>query len=420
MEWKAFFATFGGWTLGAMNWMIVALVMPLLMKEWKLDLASVGLIGGADLIGAFVSSFIWGPVADRLGRVKGLCATILGYSILTALCGVAQNYTQMFVLRIACGVFLGGEWAMGATLLNEYWPSRRRARAMSAAQSGWPVGFGLASLLFALIVPAFGWRALFFVGIFPVLLVLYIMKYVPEPEVWVKFDGERHGIKSSIRAGQEVTVKQKERLEFPLKMLFRGDLIRRTLTCTLIMICVSLAFRGAGTWLPTYLATTKGLSVAHTGIYMFWLNAGAFVGYYVFGWVGDKRGRRLALGLGFAGSAIVVLIYVNLNSPAAFFWCGPILGFVYNGFYGQFGVVFTELFPVFCRATAANFAFNVGRGLGFFGPVLIGAFAKQYGLGAGIGATSALYMMALLALLAMPDPIKVDATRSAEAAVEGT
>jgi len=412
-QWKAFMATFGGWSLDAMDWMFVALALPLIMKEWKLDLPTTGLLGGATLIGVGCSSFFVGPFADRFGRARSMTVAIMGYSVITGLCGLAQNFTQLFVLRILCGVFLGGEWGIGATLLNEYWPAKRRSRVMSTVQSGWAIGYGIAALLYVLIAPVYGWRVLFFIGILPGIAAMLIMKYVPEPDVWLKADKERREIQNSLRAGQQVTVEQRQKVSLPLKALFAPNLIRYTLLSLVVCTSITLAYWGAATWLPTFLATTKKLSIVRTGIYLFWLNVGAVAGYQLFGWLGDRNSRRFSLGVGFLTSVVVVLVYINLNSPLAILCFGPVFGFVTYGYWGLFGVVLSELFPTWCRATAVNFCFNFARGLGFFGPYLIGAFAKNHGLTAAISLTSGLYLVALIALIAMPEPRKVDEARTA-------
>jgi len=401
-----------------MDWMFVALALPLIMREWKLDLPTTGLLGGATLIGVGCSSFFVGPFADRFGRVRSMMIAMFGYSILTGLCGLAQNFTQLFVLRIACGAFLGGEWGIGATLLNEYWPPKRRSRVMSTVQSGWAIGYGVASLLYVLIAPIYGWRVLFYLGVVPAFVAVLIMKYVPEPEAWVKADQERREIQKSLAAGQQITKEQRQKVGLPLKALFGANLIRYTLLSLVVCTSITLAYWGAATWLPTFLATTKKLSIVRTGIYLFWLNVGAVAGYQLFGWLGDKNSRRFSLGVGFLASVAVVLIYINLDSPAAILFFGPVFGFITYGYWGLFGVVLSELFPTWCRATAVNFCFNSARGLGFFGPYLIGAFAKNHGLTAAIGLTAGLYLVALVALIAMPEPRKVDEARTAELAAK--
>jgi len=287
-------------------------------------------------------------------------------------------------------------------------------------QSGWAIGYGVASLLYMLIAPVYGWRVLFFVGFLPAIVAVLIMKYVPEPEVWVKSDRERREIEKSVRSGQRVTVEQKQKVEFPLKALFGKDLIRYTVLSLVMCTGITLAYWGAATWLPTFLATTRKLSIVRTGYYLFWLNVGAVAGYQLFGWLGDKNSRRFSLGAGFLASIVIVLVYVNLDSPTAILWCGPILGFITYGYWGMFGVVLSELFPTWCRATAVNFCFNFARGIGFFGPYLIGRFANVYGLTAALSLTSALYLVALVALIAMPEPRKVDEARAVETAVKLT
>ena len=412
-QWKAFFATFGGWTLDAMDWMFVALSLPLIMKEWHLDLPSVGLLGGATLIGTGVSSFFAGSVADRFGRAKAMIFAILGYSIITALCGLAQNFTQMLILRIICGIFLGAEWGIGATLLNEYWPANKRSHVMSTVQSGWAIGYGIASLLYMVIAPVYGWRVLFFIGVVPAIVVVFIRKYIPEPEVWVKANREREEIDKALHAGKQITAEERGKAAFPLKALFGPSLIRYTLLSMFICTCVTLAYWGAATWLPTFLATTRGLSIVKTGMFLFWLNVGAVVGYQLFGWLGDKKSRRFSFGFGLLLSVAVVLIYINLNAPTAILYFGPVFGFVTCGYWGLFGVVLSELFPTWCRATAVNFCFNFARGVGFFGPYLIGALAQTRGLTAAISLTAVLYLISLVALMLIPEPRKVDEARTA-------
>jgi MFS family permease len=284
---------------------------------------------------------------------------------------------------------------------------------MSTVQSGWAIGYGLASLIYMLVAPVYGWRVLFFIGTLPAIFAIFVMKYVPEPEVWVKAKQEREEIEKALRTGHEVTVEQKKKAAFPLKALFGPSLIRYTLLSIVVCTSVTLAYWGAATWLPTFLATTKGLSIVKTGMYLFWLNVGAVAGYQLFGWLGDKNGRRFSLGVGLVMSVVVVLIYVNLDSPNAILYFGPVFGFVTCGYWGLFGVVLSELFPTWCRATAVNFCFNLARGLGFFGPYLIGAFAQNHGLTAAISLTAILYVIAVVALMFMPEPRNVDEARAA-------
>ena len=142
------------------------------------------------------------------------------------------------------------------------------------------------------------------------------------------------------------------------------------------------------------------------------MNIGAVAGYQLFGWLGDRNGRRFSLGAGFLASIAAVLIYINLESPDAMLYFGPIFGAATCGYWGIFGVTLSELFPTWCRATAVNFCFNIARGVGFFGPYLIGALAKVYGLAFAISLTSALYLVAIVALFAIPESRKVDEARS--------
>jgi len=412
LQWKALLGALAGWVLDAMDWMFLALALPLIMKEWGLSLGEAGALGGAALIGVGISAIFAGSIADLIGRTKALMITMMGYSVLTALCGFTQNFTQLFILRIITGLFLGGEWGIGAVLLNEYWPPRRRAQAMSTVQSGWAIGFGIAAAISTVVLAAYGWRALFFIGIFPAFVAVWIRYTVPEPPVWVKSSEERKKLLERKAKGEILKDEEASKTAFPLKSLFEPGLIKLTIMATVMCLGVVMAFWGGYTWLPTYLATVKKLSIVKAGIFLIWLNVGALVGYQVFGYLGDKYGRRFSFGLGTLLSSIATVIYVSLDTPEAVLYFGPIYGFITMGFYGLFGVVISELFPAYCRSTAANFAMNFARGLSFFGPYIIGTFAAKYGLAAGIGLTGAFYLVSFFTIIAMPDPRKVEASRN--------
>lgn len=415
VQWKAFFAAFAGWMLDAMDWMFLALALPLIIKEWGITLAQAGLLGGAAMIGVGITAFFAGSIADLIGRTKTLMFTIIGYAVTTFFCGFSQNFTQLFFLRIVCGIFLGGEWGIGATLINEYWPASRRAWGMCTVQSGWAVGYGIAALIFSAVVPTYGWRVLFFIGIIPAFVAVLIRYAVPEPAVWVKANEERKKLLEKKRKGEQLSGEEKDRTVFPLVSLFSPRLIKYTILGFMMTIGIVMAFWGSMTWIPTYLVTVKQLSIVKTGMYIFWLNVGAVVGYQIFGFLGDRYGRRFSFGLGTLFATVSVLIYVSLDQPQSVLLFGPVYGFFTYGIWGLFGVVLSELFPSYCRGSATNFCMNVSRGISFFSPYLLGAFATKHGLGAAIGLTAGFYLVGLVAVIIMPDSRKVDAERSLSA-----
>jgi MFS family permease len=384
-----------------MDWMMLSLALPFIKVTFNLSLTELGLLATTTLAGAALGGIVVGILADYLGRVRVLMYTMLWYAILTAACGFSQSYTQLMILRFLVGIGLGGEWGVGSALVSEYWPAERRARATSLVQSGWPLGYGLAALLFMFIVPLWGWRCLFFVGIVPAFIAMWVRASVPEPEAWV----ESRSIRLNAKAAGAI-------VRFPLLTLFTAKYLRTTILTLILVSGALMAFWGTASWLPSYLAMTKKLNIIKTGTFLIVLNAGAFLGYQAFGWIADKKGRRHSIMSGLLFSAIATVIYVFIDKPQALLLFGPVFGFVTYGFFGTFGAYITELFPVEARATGANLAYNFARGLAMLVPFIIGAVAQNQGLALGLGLTAGFYLVGLLAACFLPETRKVQSISS--------
>jgi MFS family permease len=353
----------------------------------------MGLLATLTLGGAAVGGIIVGVLADYFGRVRMLMLTMLWYSVFTALCAFAQSYEQLSILRVLTGLGLGGEWAVGAALVAEYWPDEHRAKATSLVHSGWPLGYGLAAVAFMTIVPAFGWRALFLVGVIPAIIAILIRMGVPEPEQWVNSKQTR--VQSKAAAPQ-----------FPLAALFAPGLIRNTLLGSLLSTGALMAYWGSATWLPSYLASARGLTIVKAGGFLVLLNIGAWLGYQFFGYIADTYGRRIAFLIGLIGAIIATLIYVWIPSESGVFWFGPVFGFLTYGFFGPFGAFISELFPTEARAAGTGLCWNIGRGMSMLSPIIIGALAQGYGLSFGLGATMVFNVLALIAITFLPETVR--------------
>lgn len=393
--WLSLGGAMAGWTLDAMDWMMLALALPLIKTSFNCTLPQLGLLATMTLAGACVGGIITGIVADYYGRVRVLMFTMIWYAVFTGICGFAQNYEQLLILRVLTGVGLGGEWGVGAALVSEYWPDRHRAKATCLVHSGWPLGYGLAAVAFMLIVPRYGWRGLFFVGVIPAFVAVWIRLAVPEPQAWVKANKART---EAVAGGAAA--------KFPLATLFSGGNRRLVILATFLASGALMAYQGAATWLPSFLAKTKGLDIIRTGKFLIILNAGAWLGYQFFGWLADLKGRRFAFNLGMIGSIIVTLIYVTIDNNRSLLYFGPIFGFVSYGFFGIFGAFIAELFPANARATGTNFVFNFGRGMAMLAPFIIGIVSQAKGLGFGLGTTAVFNLLSLAALWALPETVK--------------
>ena len=183
---KALVAASCGWMLDSFDIMLYSLVLASLMADLHLSKGSAGILGSITLLAAAAGGLVFGIIADRFGRTRALMASILIYAIFTAACGLAQNFVQLAVFRILLGLGMGGEWASGASLVSETWPAEHRGKALGFMQSSWAIGYALAAFVAAVVMPLGGWRAVFFVGVLPALLTLWIQRSVEEPEVWKK------------------------------------------------------------------------------------------------------------------------------------------------------------------------------------------------------------------------------------------
>src|ERR1700674_3960604 len=187
-EKRTFWACFGGWALDAMDVQIFSFAIPAIIAAFHLTKADAGLIGTITLITSAFGGWAAGALSDRVGRVRMLQIAIAWFALFTVLCGFAQSYTQLLLFRALMGFGFGGEWAAGAVLMGEVIRAKNRGKAVGTVQSGWALGWGTAALLYTLVfsyVPEqYAWRVLFFCGIAPAFLVVYIRRFVQEPEVF--------------------------------------------------------------------------------------------------------------------------------------------------------------------------------------------------------------------------------------------
>src|ERR1700694_2850265 len=177
-----------GWALDAFDAMLYSLVLPQLMRDFGMSKSTSGLLGTLTLLASGIGGVAFGFLADRVGRKRALMLSILTYSVCSFASGLATSVLMLAVFRFILGLGMGGEWNTGATLVAETWPTELRAKAISIVQSSWAIGYALAALATGIVLHYADWRMVFFVGILPALVVLWIRRSVPESEMW----RERH------------------------------------------------------------------------------------------------------------------------------------------------------------------------------------------------------------------------------------
>jgi len=380
-----------GWMLDSMDVMLYALVLGQVQREMHLSAAMSGAMMSVTLIAAAVGGIGFGWFADRFGRVRALTISVLVYSVATGLCGLTHTAGQFMLCRILLGLGMGGEWASGAALVAETWPARHRGKALAFVQSSWAVGYALGALIVALVMPHFGWRAVFFVGVAPALITLWLQRGVREPEAWQR---ER---KSKVPVGQ----------------LFRGTLGRNMLVCASMNAAALFAWWGLFTWVPRFLSMPiteggRGLSIVGTSEWTIVMQVGTFLGYIVFGYVADRFSRKYTYIGYLLIAALLVPVFAFVRNPIALLLIGPLVGFFGTGYFSGFSVIASELFPTSLRGSAMGFAYNVGRILSAAAPYLIGSVSQHAGLSYALCITSAAFLLAALIATALRQPPVLD------------
>ena len=378
--------------------------MAAIVSEFGLTLGEGGMIATYTLIGTVLGGYIFGIFADWWGRVHTFSLTIIIFSIFTGACAFADNAVHLDILRFLAGLGLGGEYGIGMTLVSETWPGAKRARATAGVAMGWQAGAVLAAILAAVVLPDYGWRGLFLVGVLPALLAAWARHGIKEPPMWVKRKEMKKALQARKDAGEKLTAEEEEQLteakKFPLAHLFADKKTTITTIALTIMTSVqNFGYYGIMVWLPMILLKEHGLTTKSMSGWMIVTVIGMIAGIFVFGWLCDRLGRKKPYLLFYVCAAAMVYIYVNLGTPIALLFGGAFLGFFCNGMMAGYGTLLSENYTTDARSTAQNFIFNTGRAVGGFAPVIIGTIAQTNGFNTAFVLLSAVYLAAAVNVL---------------------
>jgi MFS family permease len=383
-----------GWMLDAFDVMLWALVLTEVMAHFGLSPPVAGLLGSVTLLASAVGGIAFGVIADRFGRTRALMGSILVYSVFTFLCGLSQSVWQLAICRVGLGLGMGGEWASGAALVAETWSARDRGKALGLMQSAWAIGYGGAAAVTGVVLPAYGWRAVFFVGVLPALLTLWIRRGVQEPALW-----------RARRAGGAVPALGPG---LGFGAVVADGRLRLTVIVTLMNACTLFAWWGFNLWLPGYLSSPAarggvGLSPATMSLFVVAMQVGMWFGYVSFGYIADAIGRRRAYVTYLVAAAALVLVYVTVRAPLPLLLLGPFVAFFATGYYSGFGAVTAEIYPTAVRATAQGLTYNTGRIASAAAPFAVGTLAQTHGFGAALSICSAAFVAAAVCWWWIPE-----------------
>ncbi|TDN67883.1 MFS transporter [Paraburkholderia sp. BL10I2N1] len=382
---RALLASLLGYAMDGFDLLILGFMLPVIAADLNLSSTQAGSLVTWTLIGAVAGGIVFGLLSDYFGRVRMLSWTILIFAVFTGLCALAQGYTDLLVYRTVAGIGLGGEFGIGMTLVAEAWPASQRARVSSYVGLGWQLGVLAAALLTPLLLPVIGWRGMFALGLLPAIVSFVVRRRVEEPAIF----NERvvHAVAGRNRS-------------LPLKLLIAdARTARASLGVTILCSVQNFGYYGLMIWLPSYLSKTFGYSLTRSGLWTAATVVGMGLGIWLFGIAADRFGRKPAFLFYQAGAVVMVFVYAHLATPFALLIGGAVMGVFVNGMIGGYGALISELYPTEARATAQNVLFNIGRAVGGFGPVAVGALAARFSFGAALGVLASIYVLDILATL---------------------
>jgi MFS family permease len=389
---RALIAASLGWMLDSFDVMLYALVLASMMGDLGISKPVAGWLGSIALLSGAAGGLFFGVIADRFGRTRALMASVLIYSLATAACGFAQSVLQLALFRVVLGFGMGGEWASGAALVSETWPAAHRGKALGLMQSAWAIGYAAAAIVTWLVMTVGGgtWRTVFFVGVLPALLTLWVRRHVKEPALWL----ERQGKPAASRAR--------------VSDMFRGPRLPLTIALMLMNACCLFAWWGFNLWIPSYLALPVsaggvGLSTGAMSGIIVAMQVGMWFGYVTFGFVSDSIGRKRTYVIYLLAAAVLMFGYGWSREPLILLLLGPFVAFFATGYFSGLGAVTAEIYATDVRATAQGLIYNIGRIASAAAPFTVGSLAQSHGFGAAISIAAVAFLFAAFAWIWIPE-----------------
>ena len=391
--WKALIGSAVGYAMDGFDLLILGFMLSAISADLNLTPVQSGSLVTWTLIGAVVGGIVFGALSDRYGRVRVLTWTIVLFAVFTGLCAIAQGYWDLLIYRTIAGIGLGGEFGIGMALAIEAWPAKHRAKAASYVALGWQVGVLAAALLTPVLLPHIGWRGMFVVGIFPAFVAWYLRVRLHEPEIFSQKQTELSTQKISKLESFKLLVKDKATTKVSLGIV-------------VLTSVQNFGYYGIMIWMPNFLSKQLGFSLTKSGLWTAVTVCGMMAGIWIFGRLADRIGRKPSFLLFQLGAVISIITYSQLTDPTAMLVAGAFLGMFVNGMMGGYGALMAEAYPTEARATAQNVLFNLGRAVGGFGPVVVGAVVSAYSFSIAIAFLAVIYVIDMVATVFLVPELK--------------
>jgi putative MFS transporter len=366
---------------------LLGFAMPGIAKEFNAKPETLGLIGSSVLIGMTIGSFTWGWIADKWGRKPAFTVTILMFSILTGICGLAPSIGFLLGARFLTGLGIGGSIPVDASILAEFAPARIRGYSGGALPIAWPVATFLTSAVALVILPRWGWRGLFFVGVIPAFLTFWARRNVPESPRWLANRGRFAEARKALHyLGISDDAIERSRIavqnEPPLPMLppavfrdlFTPELRRRTIHTWIIWILPLMTSWGMNLWLPKLFMQLHGTTLQQAVRYMLYISFFSITGRFLVYFLSEKVGRKFFIALGYSIGGLLLFCQIWTASAIHFFYVAAVFQlFLEMGACGM--TIYTpEVYPLHIRVLGASTAMGLGRIGGAIGAYAIGLF----------------------------------------------
>jgi MFS family permease len=405
-QWLVLFIAWAGWSLDITDFTLYGLVLRQALTELlggNPTLAQIGSVGGlvttVGLLGWAVGGFVFGIIADYLGRIRTLALSILIYSVFTCLQGVAQEAWQLGVFRFIAGLGTGAELMIAIPLVAEAFAETHRAKILGFMMTGGGFGNLFAAYIYDAVGP-YGWRYVFFAGLIPALLLAFIRRGMVEPERFAAVKARRQALK----AQREHSEEDREFLKLVPAQLFSRKIRFQTLVGVLYALGTLLAVWTSQAWLPTIqnlLLEKQGITgnaaIPYVSFGMKLWGIGGIIGYIAFGFIADAIGRRPTIFLYSVGTLVLGLyLFLGVSTYDPYPVLLLIYGFFVIGIFSGHAIYIAELFPTHVRSTGVAFCNGFGRIFTSFGPLVAGLLVVQLG-----GLTNATAIMTCFAVLSV-------------------
>lgn len=372
-----------GWMFDALDVGILSFVIAALAKEWMLSPSEMGWIGSMNSIGMAVGAFVFGILADRIGRKSVFIWTLVIFSVASGLSALVTTLAAFMILRFFIGMGLGGELPVASTLVSESVESHERGRIVVLLESFWAGGWLLAALISYFVIPNYGWRIALLLTAIPAVYAIYLRLHLPDSP---QFTAKKDVVRS---IGQNI------------KDVWSKEYARRTLMLWIVWFTVVFSYYGMFLWLPSVMVM-KGFSLIASFKYVLIMTLAQLPGYFTAAWLIERAGRKFVLATYLLGTAVSAFVFGNAETIGLLLVAGMFLSFFNLGAWGALYAYTPEQYPTVIRGTGAGMAASVGRLGGIFGPLLVGSLvAKGYELNVIFGIFCMSIIIGVVAIVAL-------------------